>query len=91
MLSDRDELRIQVVGMFAPPNSAPHPGKNSFCLNSHCIHLAIQKDQRTGTHFYPPFDGRVAIDANFYWELLHVFLVEGVYGYICFLGSVAFY
>lgn len=54
---DKHELRIQVTGMFSPPNSGPYPGKNTFCLSAECIDQAIRRDKQ----FYPPFDGRVSV------------------------------
>jgi len=63
-ITDKNELRVRVAGMFTAPNSGPHPGKNSFCLNASCVDQAIRRDSKNNTVYYPAFDGRVAVPAD---------------------------
>jgi len=60
-ITDKHELRIRVAGMFTAPNSGPHPGKNSFCLNAQCIEQAIKRDSKNNTVYYPAYDGKVLV------------------------------
>jgi len=67
-LEDKNELRIQVVGIFLPHSTGKgtgkgHPNKYTFCADARCVERAISdKDNKPDYRIsYPEFDGRIGI------------------------------
>jgi len=49
----RGELRIRVQSLWFPPNSAPYPGRSSFCLHHRCIKRAHQRNTGVSSNSSP--------------------------------------